>query len=99
MTELALFEFFVRKLPRGRNFLVAAGLEQVLAFIEGTRFTGPELAWLEGTGRFRRRTLNHLANFRVTGETYPSAPQSAVPVANARRQAGPTGGSTVQGAR
>ena len=68
MTELALFEFIVRKLPRERNFLVAAGLEQVLAFIEGTRFTGPELAWLEGTGRFRRRTLDHLANLRVTGE-------------------------------
>jgi nicotinate phosphoribosyltransferase len=99
MTKLALFEFSVRKLPRKWNFLVAAALEQVLAFIERTRFTGPELAWLEGAGRFRRRTLDHLANLRVTGEIYPSAPQSALPVASARRRAGPTGGSTVQGAR
>jgi nicotinate phosphoribosyltransferase len=70
MTELAVFEFFVRKLPRERNFLLAAGLEQVLDFVERARFTAPELAWLEGTGRFRRRTLDQLAAFRFTGEIY-----------------------------
>ena len=30
MTDTAVFEFFVRKLPKERNFLIAAGLEQVL---------------------------------------------------------------------
>ena len=33
MEETAVFEFFVRKLPAKRNFLVAAGLEQALAFL------------------------------------------------------------------
>ena len=32
MFDTAVFEFFVRKLPRERNFLIAAGLEQVLEF-------------------------------------------------------------------
>ena len=32
MQETAVFEFFVRKLPRGRNFMVAAGLEQAARF-------------------------------------------------------------------
>jgi nicotinic acid phosphoribosyltransferase len=37
MTETAVFELFVRKLPPGRDFLVAAGLAQALDFVEGLR--------------------------------------------------------------
>jgi nicotinate phosphoribosyltransferase len=43
-TETAVFEFFVRKLPRQRGFLMAAGLAQALDFLEGLRFSGEELA-------------------------------------------------------
>ena len=46
MTGTAVFEFFVRKLPPERNFLLVAGLEQVLQFLEQARFTETELAWL-----------------------------------------------------
>ena len=52
MNGRAVFEFFVRKLPPHRNFLVAAGLEQVLDYLAGLRFTADELAWLAGLGRF-----------------------------------------------
>ena len=51
-TKTAVFEFFVRKLPRDRGFLIAAGLEQVLEFLEGLRFTPEELDWLAASGRF-----------------------------------------------
>ena len=37
-TDKAVFEFFVRKLPPRRNFLLAAGLEQVVDFLEDARF-------------------------------------------------------------
>ena len=43
MEETAVFEFFVRKLPLQRNFLVAAGLEQALTFLENLRLTAEEL--------------------------------------------------------
>jgi nicotinate phosphoribosyltransferase len=33
MTATAVFEFFIRKLPPSRGFLVAAGLEQVVDFL------------------------------------------------------------------
>jgi len=46
MIDQAVFEFFVRKLPPNRNFLIAAGLEQVLQFLEGFAFTADELDWL-----------------------------------------------------
>src|SRR5881392_174500 len=54
-------EFFVRKLPRDRGFLIAAGLEQVLGFLEQLRFTRGELDWLGNTGRFGKNFLDHLA--------------------------------------
>ncbi|HRH81485.1 MAG TPA: nicotinate phosphoribosyltransferase [Thiobacillaceae bacterium] len=68
MGETAVFEFFARKLPDGRNFLLAAGLEQVLDFLEGLRFTEEELAWLAGTGRFHDRFLASLGKLRFTGD-------------------------------
>ena len=52
-TYTAVFEFFVRKLPPRRGFLLAAGLEQALDFLEALRFTGEEIQWLARTGRFK----------------------------------------------
>lgn len=68
MFEPAVFEFFVRKLPEGRNFLIAAGLEQVLDFLEGLRFAPEEIDWLSGTGRFSPAFIEWLAKLRFTGE-------------------------------
>jgi nicotinate phosphoribosyltransferase len=69
-TKTAVFEFFVRKLPRNRGFLIAAGLEQVLEFLEGLRFTPEELDWLATTGRFGKNLLDHLAGLRFTGDIH-----------------------------
>ncbi|QSA98180.1 nicotinate phosphoribosyltransferase [Methylococcus sp. EFPC2] len=68
--ERAAFEFFVRKLPIKRNFLVAAGLEQVLEYLETLRFTAEELDWLAGCGLFRGDFVETLANFAFTGDVY-----------------------------
>ncbi len=68
MTGIAVFEFFVRKMPPGRNFLVAAGLEQVLDYLENLRFADDELAWLADCGRFRRDFVAGLAGLRFSGE-------------------------------
>jgi nicotinate phosphoribosyltransferase len=70
MTEPAVFEFFVRRLPRDRGFLLAAGLEQVIEFLLNTRFTEAELQWLADGGRFSRDTLDYLAALRFTGDLH-----------------------------
>ncbi|WP_341327310.1 nicotinate phosphoribosyltransferase [Methylotuvimicrobium sp. KM2] len=67
MTETAVFEFFVRKLPESRNFLVAAGLEQVLDFLENLRFSQAEIDWLSTTGYFKTDFLDYLAEMTFTG--------------------------------
>ena len=68
MDAVAVFEFFVRKLPQQRNFLVAAGLEQVLDYLETVRFTGEELDWLSRCGHLSGDFVDSLADFRFTGE-------------------------------
>lgn len=70
MNETAVFEFFVRKLPENRNFLLAAGLEQVLDYLENLRFTQQELEWLAASGRFSQGFVKSLADLRFTGEVW-----------------------------
>ncbi|MGO8755851.1 MAG: nicotinate phosphoribosyltransferase [Gallionellaceae bacterium] len=70
MNETAAFEFFVRKLRPGRGFLLAAGLEQVLDFLEQARFTSQELDWLRSTSRFPDDFINWLADWRFEGEVW-----------------------------
>ncbi|HEU5408261.1 MAG TPA: nicotinate phosphoribosyltransferase [Nitrospira sp.] len=68
MDEPAVFEFFVRKLPAHRNFLVAAGLEQVLDYLSELRISKEELAWLDQSGRFSSQLLHYLETLRFTGD-------------------------------
>jgi nicotinate phosphoribosyltransferase len=68
MTAPAVFEFFVRRLPAGRGFLLACGLETVLRFLEEAALGEDELAWLQSSGRFSAATLERLRAFRFTGD-------------------------------
>ncbi|SFU43368.1 nicotinate phosphoribosyltransferase [Nitrosospira multiformis] len=68
MQETAVFELFFRKLPPTRNFLVTAGLEQALEFLENLRFSAGELAWLKP--RFGSALVNYLEQFRFTGDVH-----------------------------
>jgi nicotinate phosphoribosyltransferase len=71
--ETAVFELFVRSLPPRRGFLMAAGLEQALDFLEGLRFSAADIAWLKSTGRFGKNLLDYLADFRFTGDVHALA--------------------------
>lgn len=68
MVGTAVFELFVRKLPKDRGFLIAAGLEQVLVFLQDMHFMADELAWLRSSGRFSSDFLRQLAELRFTGD-------------------------------
>jgi nicotinate phosphoribosyltransferase len=68
MNGTAVFECFVRKLPPQRNFLIAAGLEQVVEYLIGLSFTPVELAWLRESGRFRPDFVDSLADLSFTGD-------------------------------
>lgn len=73
MNDTAVFEFFVRKMPAGRNFLVACGLEMVLDFLEDLHFSEDELDWLAACGRFSSPFVESLAGLRFTGDVQAMA--------------------------
>jgi nicotinate phosphoribosyltransferase len=70
MEETAVFELFVRQLPPQRGFLLAAGLEQALDYLEQLHFTPQEIDWLASTKRFDAAFLDYLARFRFTGDVH-----------------------------
>src|SRR5262245_12471053 len=73
MEDTAVFEFFSRQLPPTRGFLMAAGLEQVLDFLEHVRFTPQELDWLAHSGRFSRAFIDYLEQLRFAGDIHAMA--------------------------
>ncbi len=70
MEATAVFEFFVRKLPEHRNFMMAAGLEQALDFLEQVRFGPEELEWIARSGLFAPEFPKHLEQWRFSGDVH-----------------------------
>jgi nicotinate phosphoribosyltransferase len=69
----ATFELFVRSLPRRRNYLVAAGLEQALDFLENVRFSPEDISYLRALPFFRQvhsEFFDYLAQFQFTGDVW-----------------------------
>jgi len=66
--EAATFSLFVRKLPARRNYLVAAGLDDVLRYFETVRFDRAAIDHLATLGQFNDRFLRRLEDFRFTGD-------------------------------
>jgi len=77
----AVFEFFVRRLPGARNFLLSAGLEQLLDFLETMQFAERELEWLESHGYANKELIAYLRQFRFSGDVY-AVPEGTVVFAN-----------------
>jgi nicotinate phosphoribosyltransferase len=73
----AVFEFFVRRLPPRRGFLLAGGLEDALDYLETIRFSAAEIDWLKRTDRFRDNLIDYLKAFRFTGDVH-AIPEGSV---------------------
>jgi len=68
LTETAVFELFVRKLPSRRGFLITAGIEQAVQFLETLAFTAEDLEAIHGLGQFSDRFIAYLRSFRFSGD-------------------------------
>jgi nicotinate phosphoribosyltransferase len=69
----ATFELFVRSLPPRRSYLVAAGLEQALDFLENVRFAEDEISYLRAHPVFQHigpEFFDYLRGFRFTGDVW-----------------------------
>jgi nicotinate phosphoribosyltransferase len=80
IAERATFEFSIRRLPRNRNFLIAAGLAEVVDYLFHLRFTGEEIDYLRSLPQFRHISagfFDYLRDFRFTGDLF-AAPEGTV---------------------
>jgi len=68
--RITYFDVFFRKCPDGGGFAIAAGLQQVVEYIQDLRFTEEDIAYLRGRGLFCEEFLEYLRNFRFTGDIY-----------------------------
>ena len=72
MTQRATFSLFVRRLPAGRGFLVAAGLDDALRLLEEFRFVEDDLEWLATLG-FPPADIEAFRHLRFTGDVWAVA--------------------------
>jgi len=74
LTDRATFELYVRRLPPNRSFLIAAGLEQALQYLERLRFSPDDIDHLRGLpaldGARREFFDEYLPRFRFTGDVW-----------------------------
>lgn len=71
--ELATFEFFVRRMPENREYLIAAGLEQAIEYLHGLSFDESDIAYLQSLRQFSRCAnafWDYLRALRFTGELW-----------------------------
>ena len=68
--RIAVFDLFYRKNPGNAAFAVAAGLEQVIDYIENLHFDAEDIAYLRSLNLFDEKFFDYLKNFRFTGEIY-----------------------------
>ncbi len=80
MSGPATFSLFVRRLPPNRGFLVAAGIEDCLTWLEDFGFDEGDLDYLVGLG-FDRQTIDAFAGLRFEGDVW-AVPEGRIVCAN-----------------
>ncbi len=68
--QICYFDVFFRTVPDGGGFAIAAGLEQVIEYIENLRFDEEDIEFLRGKNTFSEDFLSYLRTFRFTGDIW-----------------------------
>lgn len=68
--RIAYFDLFFRKVPDNGGYAVCAGLEQVISYIRGLRFSDDDIKYLRSKGIFDEGFLEYLRGFRFTGDIW-----------------------------
>ncbi|MGN8876425.1 nicotinate phosphoribosyltransferase [Pseudoflavonifractor sp. HCP28S3_F10] len=68
--QICYFDVFFRNVPDGGGFAIAAGLEQVIDYIENLRFDDEDIEFLRAKGVFCEEFLDYLRHFRFTGDIW-----------------------------
>lgn len=75
--KIVVFDMFYRKNPENGGFVVSAGLEQLIEYIENMRFTEDDIVYLRSKGEFSEEFLKYLSDFKFTG-TIEAIPEGTI---------------------
>ena len=68
--RICYFDLFFRRCPDGGGFAIAAGLEQIIEYIQDLHFSAEDIAYLRQRNLFSEEFLEYLANFKFTGDIW-----------------------------
>ena len=68
--RITYFDLFFRRCPDGGGFAIAAGLEQIIEYIQNLHFSAEDIEYLRGRNLFSEEFLAYLADFRFTGDIW-----------------------------
>jgi len=68
--EISTFELFIRNLPKNRNFLVSAGIDDIIKIISEFHFTDDDIKYLKSLKLFSDDFLDYLKNFKFKGDVW-----------------------------
>ena len=68
--RITYFDLFFRRCPDGGGFAIAAGLEQIVQYIQELHFDPEDIHYLRSRKMFTEDFLNFLADFRFTGDIW-----------------------------
>ena len=68
--HITYFDVFFRRVPDGGGYAIAAGLEQLIDYIENLHFSPEDIAYLRGRNLFSEEFLSYLEDFHFTGDIY-----------------------------
>ncbi len=68
--RITYFDLFFRRCPDGGGFAIAAGLEQIVEYIQDLHFSQEDISYLRGRNLFSEEFLTYLKNFRFTGDIW-----------------------------
>ncbi len=68
--KIVYFDMFFRKIPGDGGYVIVAGLEQLINYIENLHFTKNDIELLRSKGIVDKGFLDYLRNFRFRGDIY-----------------------------
>ena len=64
------FDVFFRKIPDNGGYVIFAGLEQIIDYIQNLKFDDDDIEYLKKQNKFSEEFLNYLKNFKFTGDIW-----------------------------
>ncbi len=68
--RITYFDVFFRRVPDGGGFAIAAGLEQIIDYINNLHFTDTDIEYLRSRDLFDPEFLEYLRTFKFTGDIW-----------------------------